>query len=216
MLSRTSIDSVTILPPSGTGIGPATVMRALDIYRKLEPQVGKLNVDIKVILLTSSSPGKGFSRESGTEFRDTVVPIYTMLKVRDLTASQSVARVSSYFNDRDKRNGVDTNASPSNSTLRTVELEADSFSLPLGWKLSKATFGVISSLIGRAEICDETSIKTEKDATATMLESKAEITIDKEPTLHKNGCVLRDVEKALAKWRSARAGVAGSAVGAPQ
>ena len=62
---------------------------ALALFNALEPESCKVNVDLKVILLTSSNPPPNFQNLKGSEFRDTMTPVEAIMK------SQGFARQAS-------------------------------------------------------------------------------------------------------------------------
>src|SRR5262249_22254107 len=128
---------------------------ALALYRYLRKEVGD-KPDIRVILLTGANPepnidpGKG--NISGTTFRDTLAPITAVMKVREGLGNQAVARVCDAFPDR---NNCDAKPDKAGARLTIVGIEEQQYGLPLGWKLSRATFGVISWMLGRPDDCEE-------------------------------------------------------------
>lgn len=107
-----------------------------------------LNVDVRLILLTDTEALKtDATNPQGNPARDTLAPFIALMKVRDLLARQAVQRALA----RGAMARLD--ADPSGSGVSVIELEAERFKLPLGWKLSKTTHGLISLLMAPPHIC---------------------------------------------------------------
>jgi hypothetical protein len=125
---------------------------ALAIYRALESEPG--NAEIKIILLTSSNPQPDLTPNkvsiSGTSFRDTLAPITALLTVRQGLGNQAVARVC-----EELKMGSDCKreASKPEAPLKIVELEVQTYNLPLGWKLSHTTFAMVQWMVGDPKLC---------------------------------------------------------------
>jgi hypothetical protein len=124
---------------------------ALALYRALAPIAQNSNVDLELILLTSSYSQPdltpGHVKISGTQFRDTLAPIDAILKVREGLGNEAVARVRDFFNDENR-----------NDHLDIVELNDQAFDLPLGWKLSPTSFNVVSWMLGAPEACNDKNV----------------------------------------------------------
>jgi hypothetical protein len=118
---------------------------AFDIYNALKDAADHANVDLQLIDLTGAKVNPGFATIDGTSFRDIIAPIDAILSVRRLLADQAVTRVVKSFEER--KDLTETNK------LKVVELQDKLFALPLGWNISKTTFGVVSLLMGRSELC---------------------------------------------------------------
>jgi hypothetical protein len=168
---------------------------ALAIYRALESVPG--NAEIKIILLTSSNPQPDLTPEaaapiSGTLFRDTLAPITALLKVRQGLGNQAVARVCEQLKTREDRDGnCKSQARKAMSPLKIVELEVQTYELPLGWKLSRTTFEVVKWMLGKPELCKSgnAQINTEKNNNRADDDSKR--------ILESNSCVLQWVADLL-------------------
>ncbi|MFA5950908.1 MAG: patatin-like phospholipase family protein [Hyphomicrobium sp.] len=89
--------------------------------------------------------------ESGTNLQDTVAPVTALLNVRSQLADRAVTRAIAVL-EADPQN-LSGRLGP-NSNLFVVTLKQTDFELPLGWKISKRTHGVIKTLLGRPELCD--------------------------------------------------------------
>jgi hypothetical protein len=153
---------------------------ALDLYRALEQVLGKDEykeqkdkVDLKIILLTSAEQTPDFAGIHGTSLRDTIVPIGAVLKVRERLGKQAVGRVCDYFRR------ADCKSKGERWKLGVIKLEDEAYSLPLGWKISKTTFRLVSALLGNPENCSK---KPERQPA---------------PIMHDNSCVLHAIQQAL-------------------
>jgi hypothetical protein len=137
-------------------------MTALAIYRMLNRLTDKLelNVDLRIVLITSSSPRPNLDDFSinGTVFRDTVAPINAILKVRGNLANQAVARACSEIYPvqsqsggaiRELNEGCIRHAGVrEESPLQIIEIQDQTYGLSLGWKISQTSFAVIKWMLG--------------------------------------------------------------------
>ena len=179
---------------------------AIDLYDMLNEAGEGLNVDVKVIVLSGDKPQHDPKEIDGTEFGDLIAPINAIMKVRGLLAAQSVRRACTSFKKLDQSNydrcPMDENLAESTEwKIKVVELEDELFSLPLGWKISKTTFDIVSLLIGRSELC--TFDKRPGQAT-DQTEAAVKADPQKDPrknvstrVLRNNSCVLKAIEVAL-------------------
>lgn len=183
---------------------------ALDLFRAIgpgNPDHQKQNVDIKIILLTSADPEPDFKNIDGTPFRDTIAPIDAIMNVRYGLGNQAVARVCDFFQiplmsckNRDRADRK--------SALHIVQLQDQAYSLPLGWKLSKVTFDLVSLLIGNPDPCPSSNAP---ETNSSQPEGKpANPQIDGDASKKNEGpnrqismsnsCVLRSIEETLTAW----------------
>jgi hypothetical protein len=137
---------------------------AMDIYRKLTELNRKLTelklndvVDLRIVLITSSSPQPNLDNRSidGTVFRDTVAPIDAMLKVREDLGNDAVARACSEIYKNQPLGGLELNEScighagiDADSSLQIVEIQDQTYGLSLGWKISQTSYAVIRWMLG--------------------------------------------------------------------
>ncbi len=126
---------------------------ALVLYQKLAPIARKRNVDLDLILITNSYAPPQLAPDhvhiSGTQFRDTLAPIEAVMNIRTGLTNEALAHVCNVLHDE--------GCSPLTDHLQIIELDGESFSLPLGWKLSKTTFQIVSWMLGRPELCKQTT-----------------------------------------------------------
>ena len=135
------------------------VRTALALYKALESAAKKRNVDLRLILLTSSDPQTQPNEIDGTVFADTLAPIDAVLSVRDGLGNEAVARACDGVFDTDTggANSPDMctdQAGNSDPHLQIVGIEDQTYGLSLGWKISQTTFSVVSWMLGRPEFVD--------------------------------------------------------------
>jgi hypothetical protein len=194
---------------------------ALALFKALQDTSCGLNVDLKLILLTSTNPQPNFQNVTGSEFRDTMAPIQTVMNVRELLGSQAVTRTSEYFKRTSSENFK--KASPENlkktspenfkSTspcdemtapdwqLEEIKLADREYSLPLGWKLSNTTLQLVSFLIGRPAPCRTDTLQEgggALDASAPQPPPKGGA-LTEQKALQNNSCVMDKVERLFDK-----------------
>jgi hypothetical protein len=164
---------------------------ALDVYQVIEayqavtdPSGSKGGLDLQLILLTGAPPSADYSDVNGTNFRDLVAPINAILNVRTQLANQSVERALNYFKNKSGASdgANDGAASTLPSAVKLIRLRDDLFGLSLGWRISHATFNLVSALVGRADIC------VDNLSADIFPASKA---------LNDNSCTLRAIERLL-------------------
>jgi hypothetical protein len=114
-------------------------------------------VDLRIVAITSSQthPNLTDGSVSGTAFLDTLAPIDAILKVREGLANEAVGRACSEFYPGEhegciKHTGKD-------GELQIVEIDDQTYGLPLGWKISQTSFSVIQQMLGGAAACDQSS-----------------------------------------------------------
>jgi hypothetical protein len=132
---------------------------ALDIYRVLKP-VYPDEVELRVILITSSRTQPNLADQSvnGTVFLDTLAPINAILKVREGLANDAVGRAcSEIYRDpvhpEIQSQGCIEHAGVKDGMLQIVEIQDQTYGLPLGWKISQTSFAVIRWMLGKENLC---------------------------------------------------------------
>jgi Patatin-like phospholipase len=169
---------------------------ALALFNALRVQSCNLNVDLKVILLTSSNPQLNFLNLNGSDFHDTLTPVEAIMKVRELLGSQAVTRASDYFNPPVP---CPNQQIARGWQLREVKLEDQEYSLPLGWKISDTTFKLVSYLIGRPGPCSKQASQQSAVApdSAALSDAQNNEAVKEEKALRNNRCVMQLIEQAL-------------------
>jgi hypothetical protein len=170
---------------------------ALDIYDSIDPEkhpeYKSQGIELRLVLLTSANPQPRFAKINGTPFRDTVAPINAVMNVREGLGNQAVARACNALDV------LETCKNQTNDKLRKLEviqLQEQAFALPLGWKISKTTFGLVSLLIGRPERCGSDNVSDTKpnDGSNTPDDEAKRVFMQ---IWTSNSCVLRSIENAL-------------------
>jgi hypothetical protein len=183
------------------------VTTALDLYRMLR-DIAPPNVDLRMIVITSSNPQPNLTDKSinGTVFRDTIAPIDAMMKVREDLGNDAVARACSYVYDSDPKNRTGTHAPKSmavsencidhagseNGALQIVEIQDQTYGLPLGWKISRTSFAVVSWMLGEPKTCppEKATVPSSKDQPTGKSEENENAQLTK-TILQRNSCVLK-------------------------
>ena len=139
---------------------------AIDIYRAIKDT---LNVDLHIILITSTNPAPNLDDASinGTVFRDTVAPLDALMKVRSDLGDQAVARACTYIyaSPGKERKSASVSVKKTNAycvnqswdekgaPLQIVEIQDQTYGLALGWKISATTFAVVKWMLGTPDGC---------------------------------------------------------------
>ena len=173
---------------------------ALSLFNALKAESCNFNVDLKVILLTSSNPQPNFQDLKGSDFHDTMTPIEAIMNVRDLLGNQAVTRASDDF----KPSVLCASTVNPEWKFHEIKLEDQEYSLPLGWNISDTTFKLVSFLIGRPGPCQPATLPTAQlhrlfgllQIFRVIRQARKE-TLNEEKALQTNRCVMRLVEQAL-------------------
>ena len=174
---------------------------ALDVYLALKDAVPPTDVDLRLVLITSSNPQPNLGDQSinGTIFRDTIAPIDAILKVREDLANDAVAHACSVIYPDTTRRG-ERCVDHRDGKLQIVEIQDQTYGLPLGWKISQTSFRVVSWMLGqeptRPSAKDTvTKYKVEQDQTPAQNGDAPNAQL-KEITLERNSrvsCLLLDL-----------------------
>jgi len=190
---------------------------ALDLYRALK-EVAPQGVDLRIILITSSDPQPDLNGRAinGTVFRDTIAPIDALMKVREDLGNDAVARACNYIYRDEARSQADVVTQRSakmvsrrdaetnetcidhagqDAPLQIVEIQDQTYGLPLGWKISSTSFAVVSWMLGIPEKCPlrheqtaELQPSEDQDSAPREENENAQLT---DVILQRNSCVLR-------------------------
>jgi hypothetical protein len=174
---------------------------ALEVYKALEA-VGEKDIDLRLILLTQARPETDFSKFDGTAARDLLAPANTLLSVRDLLSWQSVMRT---LGETDAKNvkALAKRTSPAQQgdvdewTTTVVELDHQSFTLALGWNISRTTHAIVSLMMGWPELCSQ--IPSAPDSEPEAFVAKAEKLAPKisAQNIRANSCVMQALTKLV-------------------
>jgi hypothetical protein len=113
------------------------VATALDLVHSLENAARELNVDIKLVILTSG----GFASETADGLNEALDPIRTMLNASDARGYIEVGRAER------------AQAAAQSGAVLKVKLEEYGYPLPLGWSLSDLTRLLIQFQTGEVTPC---------------------------------------------------------------
>jgi hypothetical protein len=154
-------------------------------------------------LITSSRTQPNLTDQSvnGTVFLDTLAPIKAILKVREGLANEAVGRAcSEIYRDlvhpEIQSQGCIEHAGVKDGKLQIVEIQDQTYGLPLGWKISQTSFAVIRWMLGKAELCPaakETESGSKDGATPgqTAVQNDDPNAQLRDDILHRNSCVAR-------------------------
>jgi hypothetical protein len=183
---------------------------ALEVYKELQDAGKTANVDLRLVLLTSARPEPDFDQIKGTVARDVLTPALTLLSVRDLLSKQAVMRTISEVETTNPgaAAALQRKESPAqlgetdNWRATVVELDHESFTLALGWKISSATYQLVSLLMGRPELC--TPRRSNGAGEAADIQEEADkgrqLRISTK-TIRANSCVMRAISEMVAPAR---------------
>ena len=126
-----------------------------------------------------------------------MAPIETVMKVRELLGSQAVTSDIGIFQAAGRCVKINAKATP-DWQLEEIKLGDQEYSLPLGWKLSKTTFKLVSYLIGQPEPCPSRPPPQSGSPSNSIVlpdaQSGGALTQDVEAS-RKNSCVMHRIEE---------------------
>jgi hypothetical protein len=152
-----------------------------------------------MILLTSIRPNLNILELGETSQRDTWAPVKTLLNVRDVLWEEAVTRTISTV-DPKNADKLESRASPAQrgevgdwkATL--VEIDDQSFTLSLGWRISNSTHDIVSRMMGRAGLCTADNIsRIASSASTDSTKSASGRPRISEQTLLANSCVMKSI-----------------------
>jgi hypothetical protein len=151
---------------------------ALSLYNALYKSADQNNALLRVVLITSSDPQPDPTGENGlingTAFRDTLAPVSAVMQVREGLGNQAVSRACvAFYKDNNCRELAQAPKAP----LMLVDIDDALYNLPMGWKLSRTTFGVVNLMLGGAEFCKEGSAPSAVNPPSAVNVTPAAITV---------------------------------------
>ncbi len=171
---------------------------ALALYHAIKDDADAGHAEIKIILVTGSNPQPDLTPTkvsiSGTAFRDTLAPIAAIMNVRGGLGNQAVARVCNEFR---MNNACISESRDPQSPLKIVGINEETYSLPLGWKLSHTTFEVVRWMLGDAARCEPAEGSAAWREGAPRPGEDEEYSQLSKQTVLMNSCVLKFVAEAL-------------------
>jgi hypothetical protein len=182
---------------------------ALEIYKALEPIANEKDsdIDLRLILLTNSRPAPNFDEIEGTVARDVLTPALTVLRVRDLLSRQAVMRTITEIEDdlgrrlalQEKRSAAQL-GEEKGWKVTLVELDHESFTLALGWKMSNATNTLVSLMVGHSDLCAAMATRAPTgpgDSEMDQDGSRRNTMQISAGTIRANSCVMQAVSKLI-------------------
>lgn len=183
---------------------------ALDLYSSLLKIADQHNAELRMILLTSSHPTPEPDKIQGTKFGDTLAPMHAILSVREGLTNEAVARACDGVLQRPcplpSESPCDVKPDQPEPKLQIVEIPNETYQLPLGWKLSRTTFNVVSWMVGAVDAAGNGRPLQATQGIGTAASdtrSQGEGVAQQEIIAKRNSCVLSAILKTLAEWRQA-------------
>lgn len=183
---------------------------ALAIYQALKPIADARNVELRIILLTSSNPAPEPDRINGTAFGDTMAPMNAILNVREGLGNEAVARacngvLKSTCNDSLTTNPCQLTRGSAEPDLQIVDIPDQTYKLPLGWKLSQTTFSVVRWMIGTLKTSNARAVPASLDDNSLPVPANQRPSEGAElrdsMIASRNSCVLNSILQTLDDWQ---------------
>ncbi|MGE0024680.1 MAG: hypothetical protein AB7S70_13745, partial [Hyphomicrobium sp.] len=203
-------------------------MTAQEIYRSLKEiiedkpdQFGQL--DLRLVLLTSSQTDKIKEGSTEPELRDVMAPIVAVFTVRGLlsriAAKETIARVAqSPANKAAELAALESpeqkppptpdgaRSSRDKWAVTVIELNQQDFALELGWKISRLTQDIVSLQIGHPSLCTRANGEAQQKRLAPSDANPKDPSVDRTKrrtplevarTIRANSCVMLSMETLL-------------------
>jgi hypothetical protein len=158
---------------------------ALEIYQALDKLISDKtedplpikNVRLYLVLLTDANFDPNLRDVAdGTSFSDTVAPFSALLSVRGQLAGRAVTRSIDLLEPRANAadlagRGYSADGMPRH--LLVVNLKQNNFNLPLGWKISNITDGVIRIMLGHPSLCGDRAKDAKEGDITTVVQDNS-------------------------------------------
>ena len=145
---------------------------ALELYKLLYAmnKAENLNIDLRLVLLTDADTQLDYKTIKGSRADDTVTPISALLSVRSQLSQRAVTQAIEAIQSIEesdpnvqartrtgRRRGqvAQRSKKADDSHILIVDVEQQTFTLPLGWKISKVTNDIIRLMMGRPDLCPD-------------------------------------------------------------
>lgn len=188
---------------------------AYEIFRTLKEKFAPAgDIDLRLILLTSSQVNRDLAGTEGRDLRDLSAPIVALFKVRALLSRIAVRETIAKFKAEDVEtitglgHAAQTKGEPDGWEVMTIELNQNDFQLELGWQISGSTYDIVSLQLGEAPLCE----KAKPDIVAARKEvvgdrpgirrtddEKKSAALETAKTIRANSCVMAAMEKLLSR-----------------
>ncbi|MGE3228321.1 MAG: hypothetical protein AB7J30_02670 [Hyphomicrobium sp.] len=212
----------------GGYVDASGAMTAQEIYRSLKEiiedkpdQFGQ--VDLRLVLLTSSQTDKIKEGSTEPELRDVMAPIVAVFTVRGLlsriAAKETIARVAqSPANKAAELAALESpeqkppptpdgaRSSRDKWAVTVIELNQQDFALELGWKISRLTQDIVSLQIGHPSLCTRANGEAQQKRLAPSDANPKDPSVDRTKrrtplevarTIRANSCVMLSMETLL-------------------
>jgi hypothetical protein len=158
---------------------------ALEIYQKLQDLVEDQRdnplpigrIRLFLVLLTDANYDPNLRDVAdGTSFSDTIAPVSALMSVRAQLAGRAVTRAIDQLEP--KANAAELGGRGVGEARRAprvlvVNLKQDNFNLPLGWKISNITDGVIRIILGHPSLCRERDPEAKEGDIKTVVQDNS-------------------------------------------
>jgi hypothetical protein len=163
---------------------------ALDIYKMIERMTERASVDLRLVLLTDARTDFDSKKIEGGGGADIVAPAAALLNVRSQLSQRAVTQAFEYVSRRQP--GRPASGAAADDHVLTVDLEQQTFPLPLGWKISGVTNDVVRMMMGRPDLCRPAEELSRKLAAKEYESVRSYIY-----TINKNSCVKKTIIEIL-------------------
>ena len=171
-----------------------------DMFRVLEKHIraNKLDVDLRLVLLTNSVAAPRFDDIEGGTFGDAILTVSTLMQIRRLLSVRAVtAAVTEVQHSEPDRYGT-----PGTDRVFVSHLEHGTFPLSLGWRISPSTDAIVRLLIGRPDLfsteqCSDLKRVAIGQSTAPGTETELKIARAAE-TVRTNSCTMQRLIRLVA------------------
>ena len=166
---------------------------ALELYKTLSRFVedDKLEVDLRLVLLTAAETELDYGHIRGSLLYDSVAPVQALLNVRSQLSQRAVTEAIETVDAEHRRVRPDRRAPEAKDhRVYVVDVEQQTFRLPLGWKISPVTNDIVRLMMGRPDLCPQGERKPADDSIKSIVH-----------TVEQNSCVKRNIVRLLKKER---------------
>jgi hypothetical protein len=167
---------------------------ALELYKLIEDMIRKegLNIDLRLVLLTDAETVLDFSTIRGSYESEIAAPAAALLSVRAQLSQRAVTQAIEYVTNRRRWEPVENRAAGEEHVL-SVDVEQQTFPLPLGWKISGYTNYVVRVMMGRPDLCPPSGRSIRIDS-EKFSEVRSYLR-----TIENNSCVKRKIVELLGR-----------------
>ena len=127
---------------------------ALDLYKLISQMAQQelLNIDLRLVLLTDAEVEVDYKRINGSSSDDMLAPVVALLNVRSQLSQRAVTQAIEHVTQRRGRVELRSIEAPDPGIL-IIDVEQQTFRLPLGWKISRLTNNIVRLMMGDPRLC---------------------------------------------------------------